>query len=497
MRYLLVVDIGTTNVKAGIFRHDKIRPETTCTRSVSRTPYGEQDLREIARAVIDVMKGAVKSCHNRVDAIFLTSQMHGLGVLSRKGEPISPLYTYLDARPVTFSEKLEREYGLNIYRETGCPPLFIYPLVKILWLKESRMIKTKDVRFVVSAKDYVLLKLTGEYVTDVSTASGSQMVNIRTRGWSEIALNIAGVEESMLPVLMEGEIEEVNIKRSAADEIGLGYTIPVYPGISDAAGHNFGVGVFDSNSLALNIGTSAAVRVASERVLLDLPKMRIFNYYAGLGRWIVGGAVNNGGILIEWYKRNFAQPEEIAAQYLGVDVFSLIEKEALLSSPFPKGLLIIPFLSGERFPVRDPRIRGVIYGVTLETRTHDIARALMEGLAFTLRWIYDSLRENGVNPREIKASGGGAASELWRQIIADVFNLPVTYVGTKDATLRGAALVYLLANGYIDLKDILRRARKKEYKVNYPNYKNHLTYKEAYQLFKKLYYIMRDFSYKY
>ena len=493
----MVVDIGTTNVKAGVFKQRSLRPETVHSKPISRSSFGEQDLREIANAVTDVMKGAVKSCLNRVDAVFFTSQMHGLAVISRKGEPISPLYTYLDTRSIASSERLEREHGLDIYKETGCPPLFIYPLVKILWLKEARAVKTGNVRFLVSAKDYVLLRLTGEHVTDISTASGSQMVNIKTRQWSRMALDIAGIDETMLPALLEGEREEIYIRKDAADDIGLSPEVPVYPGISDAAGHNFGVGVFGSDSLALNIGTSAAVRVASEHVVLDVPKMRIFNYYAGLGRWIIGGAVNNGGILIEWYRRNFAQPEEATARYLGVDVFSLIERGASLSPPFPKGLLIIPYLSGERFPVRDPRIRGVIYGVTLETTTYDVARALMEGLAFTLRWIYDALRENGIDPKEVRASGGGATSELWRQIIADVFNLPVVYVGTKDATLRGAALVYLIANGYVDLKDLLERSEKGGWKVNIPKHSNYLIYKRAYQLFKELYYLMRDFSHKY
>jgi len=493
---VVVVDIGTTNIKTGIFNEEGRLLHLFLERvnlEVDNTGKAEQNPYEIYSKVITSLRQASRVLSGEAEAIFFTSQMHSAMLLDKNGEPLSGLITYLDTRPSLIIDEIDlRDYEL--YRETGCPPLIVYPLPKIIYLR--RIIKPRSQHKVaVSVKEFPLLRLTGQLVVDASTASGAQMVNIRNLKWSERAMELAQVTEENLPELLIGEKDHLELTSDAASLTGFRKGTPVYPGVSDAGAHSFGVLALDPDKLALNVGTSAAIRVTKPEPQVDKYEMRFFSYYAGNSRWIIGGAINNAGIAVEWFLRSFAAAEEIVSDTARIDKFALLDVEAQLSPPGANHLIFLPYLTGERFPVRDPFFRGAFYGASLSTTRNDILRAIMEGVAFTLKMIYNALRENGLNPSIIHGGGGGLRMKTWRQIFSDVFGMPL-YVVREEAepTLIGGWLHFSLATGRIGYKEaagmhgeILQRGSTPDPLVNE-------FYSEYFQLYTKLYKVLKDYS---
>lgn len=483
MKYLLAIDVGTTNVKVSVYTPQLKEVERT-KKSLKIGVSGaaaEQSPEEIYKAMVEAVRSvALKpEVRSKIASIFVSSQMHGLALLGSDGKPLTPLYTYLDRRAAAHAERLEEMLGRKIYEETGCPPLYIYPLAKLLWLKQGENFRGAE-KVSVSAKDYVLWRLTGRHVIDPSTASGSQLLNIHSLKWSGLALDAADISEDMLPAVVR-EDEPLKLKRDEAEKLGLSNDVQVYPGVSDAAAHQAGVLALTGEALALNIGTSAAVRIASRRPIIDSSDMRFFCYYGFQGRWLVGGAVNNAGVALEWLIKR------VLSMGTDADAYKVLEEELLQTKPVPGGLIFIPFLSGERFPVRDSEARGIIYGLTLAHGRAEIVRALTEGVAYTLRWIYDSMRENGLSAEEIRLGGGGARMRTWRKIIASVFGMRVIYPKV-GAELLGDAVLWSSIQMGVKLEDVVETIWEEiKVETEQPVEESVKTYAEAYRKFKRLY----------
>ncbi|ABL79011.1 gluconokinase [Thermofilum pendens] len=454
---IVVVDIGTTNIKTGIFNEDgRLLHSFTerVTLEVDASGRAEQNPYEIYSKVVSSLRQAAKFTKGEAEAIFFTSQMHSAMILDREGEPLSGLVTYLDTRPSQFIDEIDAE-SYELYQETGCPPLYVYPLIKIIYLR--RLLNPRaGFKVAVSVKEFPLFKLTGHLAVDVSTASGAQMVDIRSLKWSEKAIEIAGLGEENLPELYIGEKEHLELSSEASTLTGFKKATPIYPGVSDAGAHSFGVIALERNVLALNVGTSAAIRVTEPSPVLDGRHMRFFSYYAGNSRWIVGGAVNNAGVAVEWFLRNFATAEEIVSETANIDRFTLLDIETRLSPPGANGLVFLPYLTGERFPIRDPYFRGAFYGASLSTTRNDMLRAIMEGVAFTLKMILEALKEHGLNPLLTHGGGGGLRIGTWRQIFSDVFGMPLYVVREHvEPTLVGGWIHYSLAQNRIGYREAL------------------------------------------
>lgn len=498
MHKVLAVDIGTTNVKAAIFDEkgktlSLARTEVSLHSPVSNSAV--QKLDELYNATIKSIRKAVSQAKNvKVDVVAFSAQMHGLGAIDDKGGEVLPLVTYLDTRPAVAVEKLEEIVNpRELYENTGCPPLFIYPLAKLVWLSLTKPDVMREARWFVSAKDYVIYKIFGEPYIDKSVMSGSQLLDIHRLKWSDIALSSTGIDEDKLPHLCDGEDVLQNLPKHVADSLGLGEGVPVVLGASDGALHSVGLGAIERDLLALNIGTSGAIRSLSKEPLMDKSKdMRFFCYYIGYGLWLPGGAINNAGMGLRWFRDEFGQSEIAAAKLMNEDPYNLLTKQAEKVDATAEKLLILPFFSGERFPVRDPYARGVMFGLTLRHGKAHVIRALMEGCLYTLKWIYDAMVENGVEGKTIRTGGGGARSTLWRQIQADVFGLPVEKTLLEDASLLGAAMMGLVAVGvYKSLEEAGKNMIKVE-DVKYPNMENHEKYGRICSLFKRLYYTVKE-----
>jgi len=480
---ILSADIGTTNVKAGVFdEHGRLKYFTSERLRILFDQPGSavQDPDEIFHRFVNVCKKAVEFVEGDVDALILSSQMHGLTLLNREGKPIVPLITYLDTRCSSVVGDIEHDYGRDLYENTGCPPLFIYPLSKILWLKKTFLHRVKEVKYVlVSAKDYVIYRLLGKVITDYSTASGSQLFNVKRLDWDSRSLDIAGIQYDMLPRLVDGFKPLDDVDKGFLKILGISGEPIVMLGGSDAALHSLGVGVLGDGSLALNLGTSAAIRVTRCKPIVDRYGMRFFCYYLGYKKWIIGGATNNAGSVLDWLKeRLFRERDE--------EFYDFLEKIDIDTKPCPS-LIFIPFLSGERFPVRDSYARGLVYGLSFNTSREDIIRSALEGIGFTLYWIYAAMNENNIIAKSIFAAGGGSRIKLWLRILSNIFNLPLYRASFIDASLLGGVIVALKEMGYFSsLEDAVKNI------VNYglvfhPKVDYKYAYEKSFRLFKGIY----------
>jgi len=499
LQKVLAIDIGTTNVKAAIFdEHGKTLSLTRTEIPVYSPEPGSavQHLDELYQVAIQSAKSAVKMAHvNKVDAVAFGGQMHGLGAIDDKGTELLPLVTYLDTRPASALEKLgEMVNSYKLYENTGCPPLFIYPLTKFVWLSLTAPKTIKEARWFVSAKDYVMYKILGEPYVDKSVISGSQLLDIQKLTWSDLALSLIEADEGKLPHLCNGEEILHSLPKHVAESLGLSESAPIVLGASDGALHSIGLGAIEKSVLALNIGTSGAIRSVSERPLIDKSNdMRFFSYYIGYGIRLAGGAVNNAGIGLRWFRDEFGHFEVTTSKLGKKDPYDLLTKQAENVKPTAEKLLILPFFSGERFPIRDPYAKGVIFGLTLRHKRAHVIRALMESCVYTLKWIYDAMFENGIKGKTVRTGGGGAKSPLWRQIQADVFGLPVEKTSVEEVSLLGAAMMGLVAIGSYRS---LREAAENMIKIvdaQHPNMENHKEYEKAYSQFKKLYGVIKEF----
>ena len=497
----LGVDVGTTNVRSFIFNSSgEVLGQSFRGLTIHRPKpeMAEEDVEEIWRATLETMRDSLKM--SKVSAgdlamVSFSAQMHGVSMIGRDGKPLTRLLTWLDLRATEQCERLGRLLGsYEIYSRTGGPPLFIYPPAKILWFKEKMPEKFKKCRKLLSAKDYVMYRMFGEPYLDRSVASGSQLLNIHELRWDEMILESLGIDPDKLPTLRD-EMEVVGeIPSEISKYTGLRRGTPVIIGASDAALSNIGLGAVEEGIAAVNLGSSGAIRVLSDRPLIDKDRRaRFFCYYAAQGRWLPGGAINNAGIVLRWFRDVFGEPEVMEASKRGVDPYEVITEKAAGVKPGSEGLVMVPFLAGERFPVRDPKAKGLLFGLTLAHGKAHFIRAIMEGVIYTLRWIMKIMEEQGLTIEEIRIGGGGARSSLWRQIAADVLGKTVVHTKVEEASALGAAMLAAIRLGiYKDLGEASREMVETA-SLHEPDPEAHRRYATVFNLYKGLYEALRGF----
>jgi gluconokinase len=421
--------------------------------------------------------------------ISFSSQMHGITFTDKDGVPLTNLITWLDRRVVKETIELKKNIdSYELYKRTGCPLLFIYPLAKILWAQKNIPKKFERCRKILSAKGYILNRMLGSAYVDRSLASGTQLLNIHDLEWDKEVLNIAGIKPGMLPTLAN-ETEIIGeLSGKIAKITGLKKGTPVIPGGSDGALSNLGLGAVQKGVAAINIGTSGALRILSDKPFIDVHRdARFFCYYTALGHWLPGGAISNAGNILRWYRDNLGMGEVIEAEKRGVDPYEVILEKAAAIKPGAEGLFMLPFFSGERFPIRNPKAKGVIFGLSLSHGTGHLARAIVESVVYTLRWVMETMEKHGALIDEVRSGGGGARTNYWRQIQADILGKPVAHTKVEEASALGAAMLAALKLGvYKDLADASENMVRT---VGYhnPNYEKHQKYLRMFKLYKELY----------
>lgn len=489
------VDVGTTNVRSILFdMSGRVIVDSFRGVRILRPEPGaaEEEPEDLWRATLETMKESLKKSGFKAEdvaAIGFSAQMHGVMMLSREGKPLTRLLTWLDLRAAEQSDELSRIIGsYELYRRTGGPPLFIYPLAKILWFKENMPKKFEECDKMLSAKDYVMYRMFGEPMIDRSVASGSQLLNINRLEWDDEALKAVGIGEERLPRLMD-ELEVAgDLPNNVAEQTGLRKGTSIIIGASDAALSNIGLGAVEEGVAAVNLGSSGAIRVLSDKPILDRSeKARFFCYYATEKRWLPGGAINNAGIILRWFRNTFGMEEVKEAEKLGVDPYDLLTQKAAEVKPGSEGLVMVPFMAGERFPVRDPKARGVIFGLTLSHGKPHFIRAIMESVIYTLRWIMEIMKDQGVQIQQVRIGGGGARSPLWRQITADILGKKVAHTRVEEASALGAALLAAVKGGFYSSLQEASRKMVNVISIHYPDMNNHEGYSSLFRLYKDLY----------
>jgi xylulokinase len=371
--------------------------------------------------------------------------MHGTVLLDDKGRVVRPALIWCDVRTEKQSKYLTAEIGIDrLIRLTCNPALTNFTLTKCLWVRENEPENWSRVRSVMLPKDYVRFRLTGERATDVSDASGTLLLDVAHRCWSNEILELVEMDESLLPDLYESPEISGKISGEGAAATGLQAGTPVVAGAGDQAAGAIGMGVVSPGTVSATIGTSGVVLAATSGPALD-PKGRLHTFcHAVPGRWMVMGVTQAAGLSLRWFRDQLGAGTNGHGNSHGdsrSNSYETLTADAANAPPGCDGLLWAPYLMGERTPYLDPAARGGLVGLTAShTRAH-VVRAILEGVAFSLRDTFTIFEEIHVPVKTIRLGGGGARSPLWRQIQADVYGRRVEIVEAEEGAAYGAAIL--------------------------------------------------------
>ncbi|PZG00014.1 gluconokinase [Micromonospora deserti] len=476
------VDIGTTSTKAVAY---DVEGRQLAYHSAAypldepQPGYAEQDPWRIRHAALESIRTVVAELSQPIAGLSFSSAMHSLIGLDTDGEPLTPSITWADSRASRQAERLRAiPSGLALHRRTGTPVHPMAPLSKLLWYAEREPELFDRVAYWVGIKDWLLLRLCDALVTDHSIASATGLMNIRQLTWDPDALGVAGVTAEQLPKLVPTTSVLPGLTPEAAAATGLPADTPVVVGAGDGPLANLGLGAVAPGVMACSIGASGAMRVPVERPTVD-PLGGVFCYALTERRWVVGGAINNGGIVLDW-----------AGEALAPELGEHAERELLaLAARAPVGsggLIMLPYLLSERAPNWSALPRGAYVGLTHGHRRAHLVRAALEGVCQQLALVLASVRAAGNEVREIRAGGGFARSPLWRQMLADVLGMPVRFPAGREGSSFGAALLGMQALGLIGSVDVAADLVRIEETVR-PDPAAAATYASLLPLFSELY----------
>lgn len=456
--YYLGVDIGTTSVKAVLFNE---QTKVMASHSVDYplfTPsplIAEQDPDAIFCAVVTVIKQTINQSQIRQDFlrfISFSSAMHSLIAVDKDGVPLTKSISWADTRSAPYADIIQDKYhGHQIYMRTGTPIHAMSPFVKLVWLKEEKGDIFKRTAKFISIKEYIFHKFFGSYLVDYSIASATGLFNVHTLKWDEEALSIAGVSEEQLSTIVPTTHVVKGMKEPFYKAMGISKELPFIIGASDGVLSNLGVNAIQPGVIALTIGTSGAIRTVTDRPKTD-PKGRTFCYALTDKHWVIGGPVNNGGIIFRWLRDELAGEDTNQAIQLGVDPYDRLTDLASSVRPGSDGLIFHPFLTGERAPIWNANARGSFFGLSLHHKKEHMVRAVLEGITYNLNSVLLILEELVGEQVKIQATGGFARSAMWRQLLADVFDKQIVVPKSFESSCLGAVVLGMLALG--DIRDL-------------------------------------------
>jgi gluconokinase len=479
--YLIGIDIGTGSIKA-------ISSDIHGTPSaIARYPYPldqprpgffEQDPEVIWKAFILSVRHLVSERPGKPLAIGLSSAMHSLILVDENGVPLFPMITWADVRSEEIARRImESPEGEQIYRVTGTPIHPMSPLCKLIWLKENQNGLFKKAHKFISIKEYIWHKLFACFEIDYSIASGTGLFDIKTLNWSAEACALAGISPSQLSVPVDTTYTRNCLTEQAAELLGLPINTLFVIGASDGCCANLGSGVLTPGTAAITIGTSGAVRITGPTPVYNYPGMT-FNYLLNKDTFVSGGAINNGGIAVDWLLKNFLG-DPGGYQKL----FDTI-------APMPAGsdgLIFLPYLYGERAPIWDAQSSGAYLNIRPKhTRPHFL-RAALEGICYTLYTVLQGLEQASGSVEQIHVSGGFTSSPVWMQILADVTGKRLLLLPLEDASAAGAVYLAMTALSPASPAPLPGKGT-----ILQPNEDNHLVYARFFPLFKKLYTDLKD-----
>ncbi len=439
MKYLLGLDISTTASKALLVSEegDVVATASTAHRIARPRPlWSEQDPEDWWEATQQSVSRAVSEAGlspGSIKGIGLTGQMHGLVMLDDAGDVIRPAILWDDQRAAEECDVIRDRLGLEaLVAETGNDAFPGFTLPKLLWVREHEPERYARLAQVLLPKDYIRYRLSGRFATDKAGAGGTLMLGLSSREWSTDILGAFDVSDALLPPTFEGTEVAATVSSQAAAATGLAVGTPIVGGGGDQSAQAVGVGAVDEGVVAVTLGTSGVVFAANRTPACDrLGRAHAFPH-ALPSMWHMMGVMLSAAGSLAWYHDTFASDT----------AYEDLVAEARIVAPGADGLRFLPYLSGERTPHADPNLRGAFVGLTRAHGRAHATRAVLEGVAFGLRDNLDLLADVGVPvPEEVRISGGGARSDVWLQIIADVLGRPLVTVEASEGAAMGAAML--------------------------------------------------------
>ena len=402
--------------------------------------WAEQDPRDWWRACGLAVRKVLQSANLRAEDIAcvgFSGQMHGAVLLDAQDEVVRSAIIWCDQRSEAQSKKLEELFGLETLIQLTCnPPLTNFTLTKLLWVRETEPENWARVAHVMLPKDYVRFRLTGERAIDMADASGTLLLDVTHRRWSNEVLSKSGIDVGLLPALYESPQVCGKVSDAGAEATGLKAGTPVVAGAGDQAAGAVGMGIARAGAVSATIGTSGVVFAATDRPALD-PKGRLHTFcHAIPGRWHVMGVTQAAGLSLRFFRDRFGVLSKD-----GRDPYDILAEEASAVPPGSEGAFWAPYLMGERTPHLDPNARAALVGLTASHTRGHIIRAVMEGVAYSLKDTFTIFEEMEIPVTSIRLGGGGARSPLWRQIQADVYAHEVEIVAAEEGAAYGAAIL--------------------------------------------------------
>ncbi|MGD0872646.1 MAG: xylulokinase [Bryobacteraceae bacterium] len=415
---------------------------------------------------------------SEVRGIGLSGQMHGLVILDDAGAVIRPSLIWCDQRSQAQVDFVNAKVGReNVLRYTANPVLTGFTLPKLLWVRDNEPRNFERVRKMLLPKDYVRFRLTGEFASEVSDASGTAVFDVVNRRWSFEMMDALALDRSILPSCHESSEITGRISQQVAALTGLAAGTPVVGGGGDQAASAVGNGIVEAGIVSCTLGTSGVVFAHMEKVAYD-PAGRVHTFcHAVRDRWHVMGVTQGAGLSLQWFRNQLAP---------GVE-YDALTAEAAQSPTGAQGLFWLPYLMGERTPHLDATARGGWIGLTNSHKRGDLIRAIMEGVSYSQRDCLDIIESLGVAVNSVRASGGGAQSPFWRQLLADILAKRVVTLETQEGSAYGAALLALAGTGeYASVPEVCRAAVRETDSIS-PRPADSAFYQKAHRVYQALY----------
>jgi xylulokinase len=483
--YWLGIDIGTGGSRA-LLVNDKGKITAAVTAphedmKMEKPLWAEQRPENWWDAAQQAIRAVIKESKVKpasIKGVGLSGQMHGLVILDENNAVIRPSLIWCDQRSQNQVDWINQTVGKdNVLAFTANPVLTGFTLPKLLWVRDNEPKNFARVRKMLLPKDYIRFKLTGEFASEVSDASGTALFDVVTRKWSSEMVERLKLDASILPTVYESSDVTGSISEEAAAATGLPVGIPVVGGGGDQAASAVGNGIVDPGVVSCTLGTSGVVFAHMQRPTYD-PKGRVHTFcHAVKGAWHVMGVTQGAGLSLQWFRNQFAP---------GIDYDALMA-EVAASQAGAHGLFWLPYMMGERTPHLDATARGGWVGVTAKHTRADMIRALIEGVSYSQKDCLDLIEGMGVPVDSVRLSGGGAKSKVWRQIMADVLKKKVVTLETQEGSAYGAALLAMVGTGAYASVPEACKASIKEVDGTLPRPHESAQYARGHEVYRMLY----------
>jgi xylulokinase len=495
MRHLLGIDIGTSGTKTLICDQRGRVLATAMAEHSIQTPkpgWSEQDPNEWWSAAGKATKAVLKKAGIKGDAVAaigLSGQMHGSVFLGDGPKPLRPALLWNDQRTAEQCSQIESKAGGReaLIELVANPALTGFTAPKILWLRRHEPKNHDKTKHILLPKDYIRYRMTGEYATEVSDASGTLLLDVTNRTWSRKLLGLLEIDPALLPRLHESPEITGTLTRDGAAHLGLSPNIPVVGGAGDQAAGAVGNGVVLSGVVSAALGTSGVIFAHSDTPTRD-PLGRVHTMcHAIPGKWCVFGCMLSAGGSFQWFRNHLGGEEIQLAKKKKIDPYELLVAQAAGAPAGCDGLFFLPYLTGERCPHPDPFARGGWIGLTTRTTRAMLIRSLLEGVTFGMRDALEIMRGMSIPINQVRASGGGARSDFWRQLQADIYGKPIVLTNAAEGPAYGVALLAGVGIGvWPTVEQACKSSIHQTEKIN-PKPKTMRRYEKAYATYTKLY----------